>query len=268
MEIKNQIALVTGANRGMGRHFVTELLDRGAAKVYAAARKPEAIDVPGAVPLRLDVTDDAAVEAVAAAAGDVTLLINNAGIATLSTFIGSDLANARREMEVNFWGSLRMVRAFAPILGANGGGAILNVLSQSSFRAFGFADSYGASKAAAWQLTNGARLELAEQGTQVTALAMALVDTDMSAWAKGQEGWSLADPTWSAPRSTASRPAPSRCTATRRHASGARASVSRPSRCTRRPSRRPLGRCDRQAVHLRPVRSPRARALVTLRPEA
>jgi NAD(P)-dependent dehydrogenase (short-subunit alcohol dehydrogenase family) len=178
----------------MGRHFVTQLLGRGATKVYAAARKPEAIDVPGAVPLRLDVTDDAAVEAVAAAARDVTLLINNAGIATLSTFIGSDLANARQEMEVNFWGSLRMVRAFAPILGANGGGAILNVLSQSSFRAFGFADSYGASKAAAWQLTNGARLELAEQGTQVTALAMALVDTDMSAWAKGQEGWSLADP--------------------------------------------------------------------------
>ncbi|MFJ8580899.1 SDR family oxidoreductase [Micromonospora sp. NPDC093277] len=193
MEIKGQVALVTGANRGLGRRFVTELLGRGAAKVYAAARNPETVDVPGAVPLRLDVTDDKSVEA-AAAAGDVTLLINNAGVATLSSFIGSDLANARQEMEVNFWGMLRMVRAFAPILDLNGGGAILNVLSQSSFRAFGFADTYGAAKAAAWQLTNGVRLELAGQGTQVIALAMALVDTDMSAWAKSEQGWSLADP--------------------------------------------------------------------------
>ncbi|GLY66044.1 SDR family oxidoreductase [Amycolatopsis taiwanensis] len=194
MEIKHQIALVTGANRGLGKRFVTELLERGAARVYAAARKPESVDVPGAVPLRLDVTDDASVEAAAAVAGDVTLLINNAGVATLSSFIGSDLANARQEMEVNFWGSLRMVRAFAPILDLNGGGAILNVLSQSSFRAFGFADTYGAAKAAAWQLTNGVRLELAGQRTQVTGLAMALVDTDMSAWAKSEPGWSLADP--------------------------------------------------------------------------
>jgi NAD(P)-dependent dehydrogenase (short-subunit alcohol dehydrogenase family) len=194
MEIKNQIALVTGANRGIGRHFVTELLDRGASKVYAAARAPESVDVPGAVPLRLDVTDEASVEAVAAAAGDVTLLINNAGVATLDGFVDGDLAAARLEMEVNYWGSLRMVRAFASILKANGGGAILNVLSQSSFRAFGFADTYGASKAAAWQLTNGVRLELAEQGTQVIGLAMALVDTDMSAWAKGADEWSLSDP--------------------------------------------------------------------------
>lgn len=193
MDMMNQIALVTGANRGIGRRFVDELLDRGATKVYAAARSPESVDVPGVVPLRLDVTDDGSVERVAQQAGDVTLLINNAGVATLNGFVRGDVADARREMEVNYWGSLRTVRAFAPILKGNGGGAILNVLSQSAFRAFGFADSYGASKAAAWQLTNGVRLELAGQGTQVTGLAMALVDTDMSTWAK-DEGWPLADP--------------------------------------------------------------------------
>jgi NAD(P)-dependent dehydrogenase (short-subunit alcohol dehydrogenase family) len=194
MEIKNQVALVTGANRGIGRHFVTELLRRGAAKVYAAARTPASVDVPGATPLRLDVTDDDSVTAVSEQAQDVTVLVNNAGVAALTPFVGGDLAGARREMEVNYWGTLRMVRAFAPILGSNGGGGILDVLSQSSFRAFGFADTYGAAKAAAWQLTNGVRLELAGQGTQVTGLAMALVDTDMSDWAKGQEGWALSEP--------------------------------------------------------------------------
>lgn len=194
MEIKNQVALVTGANRGIGRHFVTELLHRGAAKVYAAARNPGSVDVPGATPLRLDVTDDDSVTAAAERAHDVTVLVNNAGVAALTPFVGGDLAGARREMEVNYWGALRMVRAFAPILGANGGGGILDVLSQSAFRAFGFADTYGAAKAAAWQLTNGARLELAGQGTQVTGLAMALVDTDMSDWARGQDDWALAEP--------------------------------------------------------------------------
>lgn len=194
MEITQQVALVTGANRGIGRHFVTELLDRGAAKVYAAARRPEEVDVPGATPIRLDVTDDDSVAAVAEQAQDVTVLVNNAGVAALTPFLGGDLAGARREMDVNYWGTLRMVRAFAPVLGANGGGGILDVLSQSAFRAFGFADTYGAAKAAAWQLTNGVRLELAGQGTQVTGLAMALVDTDMSDWARGQDDWALAEP--------------------------------------------------------------------------
>ncbi|MFC7879643.1 SDR family oxidoreductase [Isoptericola sp. NPDC057391] len=194
MDITNQIALVTGANRGIGRHFVAELLGRGATKVYAAARQPEAVDVPGATPLRLDVTDDDSVAAAAERAQDVTILVNNAGVAALTPFVGGDLEGARREMDVNYWGTLRMVRAFAPILGRNGGGGILDVLSQSAFRAFGFADTYGAAKAAAWQLTNGVRLELAGQGTQVTGLAMALVDTDMSGWARGQDDWALAEP--------------------------------------------------------------------------
>lgn len=193
MDITDQTALVTGANRGLGRYFVTELLNRGAAKVYATARRPKPATDPRVVPLPLDVTDARAVEAVATAAPDVTLLINNAGVTTLSTFLDGDLAGARQEMEVNYWGGLHMMRAFAPILTDNGGGAILNVLSQSAFRAFGFADTYGAAKAAAWQLTNGVRLELASQGTQVIGLAMALVDTDMSDWAKA-EGWPFAEP--------------------------------------------------------------------------
>lgn len=171
-----------------------QLVERGASKVYAAARTPFAPDHPGVVPLQLDVTDDASVAHAAAASSDVTLLVNNAGVASLSGIMNGDPDDARHEMEVNYWGVLRMIRAFGPILRENGGGGILNVLSQSSIRAFGFADTYGASKAAAWQLTNGARLELAAQGTQVTALAMALVDTDMSAWAKDQQKWSISDP--------------------------------------------------------------------------
>src|SRR5699024_10071473 len=150
MDITIQTALVTGANRGLGRYFVSELLHRGVAKVYATSRRPEPATDPRVVTLPLDVTDERAAEDLAGAAPDVTLLINNAGVATLSSFLGGDLADARQEMEVNYWGSVHMIRAFAPILTANGGGGILNVLSQSAFRAFGFADTYGAAKAAAW----------------------------------------------------------------------------------------------------------------------
>jgi NAD(P)-dependent dehydrogenase (short-subunit alcohol dehydrogenase family) len=187
MEIQNQIALVTGANRGIGRSLVAELQRRGAAKVYAAARRPETVDVPGVVPLRLDVTDDASVTEAAAVATDVTLLINNAGVSTLAKLVDGAEADIRLEMETNYFGTLRMARAFAPVLGTNGGGAILNVLSVMAWMAYEFANGYAASKAAAWALTNGIRLELAGQGTQVTGLAMAGVDTDMMAWADGIE---------------------------------------------------------------------------------
>lgn len=194
MEITNHVALVTGANRGLGRHFAAELQRRGARTVYAAARNPETIDLPGVVPLRLDVTNDAEVRAAAAAAGDVTMLVNNAGVASLGRIVDGDLDDARREMEVHYWGTARMVRAFAPILAANGGGGILNVLSASALQVIEFGNTYAASKAAAWQLTNAVRLELSEQGTQVTGLAMALVATEMSAWAREQPGVSFADP--------------------------------------------------------------------------
>jgi NAD(P)-dependent dehydrogenase (short-subunit alcohol dehydrogenase family) len=181
MKIHDSVALVTGANRGIGRHFAQQLLERGAAKVYAAARRPESIDLPGVEPLRLDITDPASVAAAAEAAADVTLLVNNAGSSTLANLVTGDQALIRQDMETNYFGTLNMVRAFAPILAAGGGGAILNLLSGASWRPGGIANAYAASKAASWNLTNGVRLELAAQGTQVTGLLAGLVDTDMTA---------------------------------------------------------------------------------------
>lgn len=182
MDIRNEIALVTGANRGIGHGFVTELRSRGVKKIYAAARRPETVPaIPGVVPLMLDVTDDASVARAVAKAGDTTLLVNNAGVSTFARLTDGAEEDIRLEMETNFFGTLRMVRAFAPVLGVNGGGAVLNVLSVMAWMAYEHSNSYGASKAATWALTNGIRYELAGQGTQVTALAMASVDTDMMA---------------------------------------------------------------------------------------
>lgn len=182
------VALVTGANRGLGRHFAEQLLRRGAARVYAAARRPETIDLPGVVPLPLDITDDDAVRAAAARAGDVTLLVNNAGISRWTSLLSSDVADIRAELETNFWGTLAMVRAFAPVLAANGGGAVLNVLSAQSWFAYPSTNGYHAAKAAQWALTNAARQELSEQGTLVTALHLGAVDTDFSAGYDGPKG--------------------------------------------------------------------------------
>ncbi|MEU6110738.1 SDR family oxidoreductase [Streptomyces albidoflavus] len=182
MDIRDEIALVTGANRGIGLAFVTELRRRGVKKVYAAARRPETLpELPGVVPLELDVTDTASVARAASTAADTTLLVNNAGVSTFARLTDGPEDDIRREMETNYFGPLRTVRAFAPVLAAGGGGAVLNVLSVMAWMAYEHSNSYGASKAAAWALTNGVRYELAGQGTQVTALAMASVDTDMMA---------------------------------------------------------------------------------------
>ncbi|GAB3218155.1 SDR family oxidoreductase [Kineococcus gypseus] len=172
-------ALVTGANRGLGRRFAAELLQRGA-KVYAAARRPESVDLPGAHPIALDVTDPDAVAAAAALATDVDLLVNNAGISTGATLLG-DLDGVRAEMDVNFWGTLSVVRAFAPVLAANGGGTVVNVASALSWFAFPGSGAYAVSKAANWNMSNALRLELAGQGTQVTSVHLGLADTDMAA---------------------------------------------------------------------------------------
>jgi len=182
MQISGSIALVTGANRGLGREFAHQLLARGATKVYATARRPELVDVPGAEVLALDITDPGSVEAAAAVATDVTLLVNNAGVTTGANLVGGDLDLLRREMDTHFWGTLRMVRAFAPGLA---GGAILNVLSALSWFAHDGAGGYGAAKAAEWSLTNGVRLELAAQKTLVTGLHLGAADTDMMAWYDG-----------------------------------------------------------------------------------
>ena len=181
MDINGSIALVTGANRGMGRLFVQQLLERGAAKVYATSRRPAADDIPRAHALTLDVTDPGSVAAAADQARDVTLVVNNAGIATGAGLVDGDLGDLRREMETNYWGALAVVRAFLPSLASAGGGAVLNVCSNLSWRAYPGATGYAVSKAAAWMLTNGLRLDLAGQHTQVTGLYVAAVDTDMMA---------------------------------------------------------------------------------------
>ncbi|MFE9913076.1 SDR family oxidoreductase [Streptomyces clavifer] len=185
MKIEGSIALVTGGNRGIGRHFVQQLLDRGAAKVYAAARNPHTVDVPDAIPVALDITDPDAVAAAAAAIPDLTLLVNNAGITTGSDLVTGDLSAIKQEIDTNFYGPLGMIRTFAPVLARNGGGAILNVNSRMSWLSYPGANAYAASKAAAWSMTNGVRMELAAQNTQVTGLYLSSTDTDMMA------GWDI-----------------------------------------------------------------------------
>jgi NAD(P)-dependent dehydrogenase (short-subunit alcohol dehydrogenase family) len=181
VKIAGSVVLVTGANRGMGRHYVEQLLERGAAKVYATARRTESVDLPGAEVLALDVTDPESVRAAAAAAPDVTFVVNNAGISTGHNLITGDLAVIRRELETNFFGPLTVVREFAPVLAANGGGAVLNMLSALSWFSSDGANSYSVAKAAEWSMTNGIRLELIGQGTYVAGVHIGLVDTDMAA---------------------------------------------------------------------------------------
>ena len=182
MKISRSVALVTGANRGLGRVYARELVARGAGRVYGAARDPAAVTEPGVMPIALDITDADRVARVAAQCADVTLLVNNAGVLKYSTFTGApDLDAARAEMETNYFGTLSMCRAFAPVLAANGGGAIINMLSVTSFYSNPFDASYGASKAAAWALTNGVRLELHHQHTLVVAVHASFIDTDMAA---------------------------------------------------------------------------------------
>ncbi|MGA5298665.1 SDR family oxidoreductase [Nucisporomicrobium flavum] len=181
MDITGSVALVTGANRGIGRQFALDLLERGAAKVYATARNPHSIDIPGVRTLALDVTDPASIAAAAAAAPDVNLLINNAGVSAHQNLVTGDLAKMHAEVDTMVWGPLSVIRAFAPALERNGGGAILNVLSAMSWFSYDGANSYAVAKAAEWAVTNGVRLELAKHGTLVTALHMGAVDTDMMA---------------------------------------------------------------------------------------
>ncbi|WIE64885.1 SDR family oxidoreductase [Curtobacterium sp. MCLR17_036] len=179
MQISGAVALVTGANRGLGREFARQLVERGAT-VYATARRPESIDLEGVVALPLDITDADQVAAAAARAGDTTLLVNNAGISTGADLVTGDLELAHREMDTHFWGTASMLRAFAPVLGRNGGGAAVNVLSALSWFSTRGAGAYHAAKAAEWALTNSARLELAEQGTLVTAVHLGAADTDIT----------------------------------------------------------------------------------------
>jgi NAD(P)-dependent dehydrogenase (short-subunit alcohol dehydrogenase family) len=184
VDIDGAVVLVTGANRGLGRAFARELAKLGA-KVYAGARNPASVVDEGVFPVRLDVTDDASVAAAAKELGDVSIVINNAGVLVG----GEDVDSIKAEFEVNFFGIVRTTDAFAPILKANGGGAIVNVLSVVSFLGVPAWRGYAASKAAGWSLTRSAREALREQGTNVIAVHAGFIDTDMAA---GQDGPKIA----------------------------------------------------------------------------
>lgn len=187
MQIENAVALVTGANGGIGQYYVEALRAAGAFRIYAGARNPNslaemaAIDPQRIIPIALDITDEQSVRAAAAECKDVNLLINNAGIGLLQGFISAtDLSSARAEIEVNYFGTLTMCRVFAPILKANGGGAIVNMLSILAKVNFPMNASYSASKAAALIMTQGVRAELAAQGTLVVGVMPGTVDTKVS----------------------------------------------------------------------------------------
>jgi len=185
MNIENSTALVSGANRGIGLAFVQELLKSGAKKVYAAVRNPNAVagladlDPARVEVIALDVTKGDTIKLAASRCDDVTLLINNAGIAKFVGLLGGGDA-ARDEMETNYFGMLNMVRAFAPVLKQNGGGAMINLGSIASHVNFPVLGSYSASKAAVHSLVQGVRAELAAQGTHVLGVYPGPIDTDMA----------------------------------------------------------------------------------------
>ncbi|MGT2427160.1 SDR family oxidoreductase [Amnibacterium kyonggiense] len=179
--LQGAVVLVTGANGGLGAEFVRQALDRGAAKVYATARTPKDWDDDRVTPLALDVTDPASIGAAAAAAGDTTVLVNNAGIALMApSLLETDPDDLRRVLETNAVGLLAVTQAFAPALTA-ASGAVIDVASVASWRARGILAAYGASKAAAWSLTDSLRAELRPKGVQVLGLYLAFTDTPMTA---------------------------------------------------------------------------------------
>ena len=181
MKLDNATVLITGANRGIGLAFAKAALARGARKVYAGARDPKSVTLPGVTPLRLDVNSPEDIAAAVRVAGDVTVVINNAGIAQFGGFLDADAeARLRQQLETNVFGMLRISQAFAPVLAANGGGALLNVASVASWITSPALAGYAVSKSAVWSLSNGLRNELRGQQTQVLTLHMAFVDTDMT----------------------------------------------------------------------------------------
>lgn len=186
MQIQGRIALVTGANRGLGKAIAQALLEAGAAKVYAAARDPASVNQPGVIAVPLDVTDPASVQALAERCGDVDIVINNAGISLHGPALGQGATElTRRQLDTNLYGILNVSSAFAPILRRNGGGAFVNVLSALSWAVIEGLIAYSISKAAAWALTNGMRRELKGQKTQVTGVHVGYMDTDMAAHVDG-----------------------------------------------------------------------------------
>lgn len=179
MLIDGSTALVTGSNRGLGRHFAQQLVQRGA-KVYAGARNIDSVDLDGVIPVQIDITDSASVARAAETVGDVSILINNAGSYTGASLLTGSLTDIDLDVSTHYLGTLRVIRAFAPQLGNNPKSAILNVLSVLSWVTSPEFGSYSAAKSAGWAMTNALRLELAGQQTQVSALHVGYVDTDMA----------------------------------------------------------------------------------------
>lgn len=175
--ISGATVLVTGANGGLGAEFVAQALARGAARVYATARSPRTWDDPRVVPLALDVTSDESVARAAETAGDVTIVVNNAGVGGAGSLLQSSVDDVEQVFATNVFGALRVAKAFAPALGANGGGALVDVHSVLSWLAL--AGGYSASKAALWSITNSLRVELAPHGTLVVGAHLGYTDTPM-----------------------------------------------------------------------------------------
>jgi NAD(P)-dependent dehydrogenase (short-subunit alcohol dehydrogenase family) len=173
--LDDAVVLITGANGGLGTHFVHQALERGARKVYAAARTTRRWEASCVIPLLLDVTDGGSIAKAARVAADVTVLVNNAGISNKSSVL-DDLTAARELFETNFWGALEVTNAFLPALRAHEG-TVLNVLSVMSW--IGLGDAYSASKAALWSATNTQRIKLASEGVHVTSLHLGYADTPM-----------------------------------------------------------------------------------------
>lgn len=186
MNLEGSVVLVTGANGGLGTEFVRQALERGASKVYAAARKPQLWDDERVVPLRLDVTDPTSIREAAVTATDVTVLVNNAGITGASSLLSSPINEIREVFETNVFGPLELVRAFAPRLAAAGGGAVVDIHSVLSW--LSFPGAYSPSKAAFWGITNSLRIELAGQGTQVVGAHLGFTDTPMVAHLDVEKG--------------------------------------------------------------------------------
>lgn len=181
MQLQNAVVFITGANRGLGLAFAKQALAQGARKVYAAARNPDSIPLQGVVKVKLDVTSNADIQRVARDYADVTLLINNAGVAEIGGILHANATDMlRRQLETNVFGPLQLSQQFAPVLAANGGGAIVNVLSIASWITGPLLATYAVTKSAAWSMTNALRQELQAQHTHVLGLHVGFIDTDLT----------------------------------------------------------------------------------------
>ncbi len=183
MQIQDKVVFVTGANRGIGKAIVETLLKSGAKKVYAAARKVESLPdfadnrVTG---VTLDITNTEQISAATEAAGDTQLLINNAGVAAFTSLFDGPLELAERDMQINYFGTLNVIRAFIPSLEKQDEASIANVTSIAAFVNFPIIGGYSASKAALFSLTQGARIELAAKGIKVHSINPGPIDTEMA----------------------------------------------------------------------------------------